>query len=79
MTIAQTLKNMANVQLMRRRVTFSKRRMNDLEVRVQQLNHLIKDDILSLIDRQATYRGTLYQSYKAAVEEINKKYNGTAD
>lgn len=79
MTLRQTLKNIANVQLMKRRVSYQKGRITKLSKQVQELNHLIRDDILTLIDRQSTYRGTTYQTYKGAVDEINSKYNGTAD
>lgn len=79
MIIRIPLKNLANVQLMRRRVAHQKGRMTKLENQVQQLNHLIKDDILALQAGVVTYRGNAYNSYKAAVEAINDKYNGTAD
>ncbi|GAH31863.1 unnamed protein product, partial [marine sediment metagenome] len=79
MTIKQTLKNLANVQLMKRRASHQKGENTKLKKKVAELNHLIKDDILSLQEGARDYTGNAYPSYSNAVEEINRKYNGTAD
>ncbi len=79
MNIKQTIKNIANVQLMRVKSASQKGRVTKLENQVKKLQMLIKDDILSLTDKDVKYVGNSYTSYKEAVEEINSKYNGTAD
>ena len=79
MTIKQTIKNMANVQLMKRRVSSQKGQVTKLVKKVAELNHLIKDDIVSLLDKSSVYTGNKYNSYKSAVDAISEKYNGTAD
>lgn len=79
MGIAKTLKDMANVQLMKSRVAGQKGRMTKLENQVHKLQHLVKDDILALTDNVAGYKSNAYPSYNAAVSEIDRKYKGTAD
>ena len=79
MTIKQTFKDLANVQLMRRKVASQKGEITKIKNKVAELNHLIKDDIVALVERTSTYRGNAYNSYKSAVDAISEKYNGTAD
>jgi len=79
MRIDTALKNLTNVQLMRRKVAGQKGRITKLEGQVHRLNHLVRDDILSLQEKARKYKGNEYTSYKSAVEEINRKYNATAD
>lgn len=79
MGIAKTLKDMANVQFMKYRVASQKGRMMKLEGQVHKLQHLVKDDILSLTEAAANYKGNSYPSYESAVAEIDRKYVGTAD
>ena len=50
-----------------------------LEGEVQKLQHLIRDDILSLTERSASYKGNEYTTYNQAVAEIDRKYRGVAD
>lgn len=77
--IRQTLKDLTNVQKAKWRVASQKGRVTKLQNMVTELNNLIREDILSLTDRAPRYKGNAYESYKKAVMEINKKYNGTAD
>lgn len=79
MGIAKTLKDMASVQMMKYKVAFQKGRMTKLENRFQKLQHLVRDDILSITDAAAGYKSNAYPSYESAVAEINRKYTGTAD
>ena len=79
MNIKQTLKNLVNVQFMKYKVASQKGRVTKLENQVKSLQHLVKKDILSLTAEDATYVGNKYNNYSEAVEEIDKKYNGTAD
>ena len=86
MNIPQFFKNMANVQFMRARFVAQKTqfsaqkgRITKLSNQVKRLQHLIKDDILSLTAKTTTYKGNEYQTYSTAVKEIDAKYNGTAD
>lgn len=79
MIIRIPLKNIANVQLMKRRVASQKGRITKLENQVGKLNHLIKDDILALAAAETSYKGNAYPSYEAAVRAIDLKYNGKAD
>jgi len=51
----------------------------DLESRVEQLQHLIIDDVLVAREEAAVYKSNAYPTYSSAVTEIVKKYNGTAD
>lgn len=78
-TLRQTIKNLANVQLMRRRVSSQKGQVTKLTKKVAELNHLIKDDVLALLERTTDYVGNAYTTYKSAVEAISEKYNGIAD
>jgi len=77
--VPKFIRDVANVQMMRYKVAGQKGRITKLESAVHRLTHLIKDDILSLQEKTKKYKGNEYTSYKSAVEEINKKYNGTAD
>lgn len=77
--LAKTLKDLTDVQKARYRVASQKGRITKLENMVTELNHLVKDDILSLTDRAIKYKGNRYTTYETAVKEINKKYNGTAE
>jgi len=77
--IRKTLKDFTNVQFMKYRVASQKGRVTKLENQVHKLQHLIKDDILSLLDATTTYKSNSYPSYESAIVEINRKYNGTAD
>lgn len=77
--IPKIAKGMVDVQLMRRRVASSKGAITKLQKSVYRLNHLVRDDILSLTEKTSRYKGNKYQSYKSAVAEINRKYNGEAD
>lgn len=77
--IPKFVRDVANVQMMKYRVAGQKGRVTKLEGQVRRLTHLVKDDILTLQDKTTKYKGNEYTSYKSAVEEINKKYNGTAD
>lgn len=79
MTIKQTFKDLANVQLMRSRVSSQKGKLTKLSKKVAELNHLIKDDILALVERTSTFSGNAYKTYQSAVDAISEKYNGTAD
>jgi len=79
MNIKKIFKNIANVQFMRAKVASQKGRVTKLENQVHKLQMLIKDDILSLVEKTTTYKGNEYTSYSQAITEINNKYNGTAD
>lgn len=79
MDIKKTLKDMTNVQLMRYRVASQRGRVTKLENNVRKLQHLIRDDILSLTDGSKAYSGNAYQTYEQAVVAIDRKYNGTAE
>jgi len=79
MNIPKTIRDMANVQFMRYRLASQKGRVTRLDGQVRKLQHLVKDSILSLLDSTQAYSGNAYQSYDAAVAEINRKYTGTAD
>ena len=74
-----TLKNIANVQMMRYKAAGQKGQITKLQNQVQRLQHLVKDDILTLTEKTTKYRGNEYTSYTSAVQEISKKYNGNAD
>lgn len=77
--VPKFVRDVGNVQMMRYKVASQKGRITKLEGAVHRLTHLVKDDILSLQEKTRKYKGNKYTSYKSAVEEINKKYNGTAD
>lgn len=47
--------------------------------RIQKLQMLIIDDLLTAKEATKNYRGNEYQSYEAAVEAIDRKYRGIAD
>ena len=79
MNIAKTLKDLANVQFMKYRVASQKGRVTKLEGQVHKLQHLVKDNILSLLDATTGYKSNSYPTYESAVVEINRKYKGTAD
>ena len=79
MGIAKTFKDMANVQFMKYRVASQKGRVTKLENEVGKLQFLIKDNILSMTDAAASYKGNAYPSYAEAVAEIDRKYRGVAD
>lgn len=64
---------------MKYKVGSQKGRVTKLEGQVHKLQMLVKDDILSMIDVAAGYKGNAYPSYGEAVAEIDRKYNGTAD
>jgi len=53
--------------------------VGELESQNARLQHLVRDDIISLTDRPKRYVSNTYRTYGIAVAEINKKYNGTAD
>lgn len=76
--VPKIVKDVANVQMMRYKVASQKGRVTRLENTVANLQNLIKDDILSVQDRPARYRGNAYTSYEAAVKEIDRKYSGKA-
>jgi len=77
--VPKTFMNLTNVQMMRRKVASQKGRVTKLEGSVRQLQHLLKDDILSLQEKASRYKGNDYTTYSDAVVAINEKYNGTAD
>lgn len=79
MDIKNTFKNLINVQFMKAKIAGQKGRVTKLENQVHKLQMLIKDDILSLVEKTITYKGNEYTSYSQAIIEINNKYNGTAD
>ena len=79
MGIAKTLKDLTNVQFMKYRVANQKGRVTKLENQVHSLQHLVKDDILSLTTAVTSYKGNSYPSYPEAVAEIDRKYRGVAD
>lgn len=79
MGIAKTFKDMANVQFMKYRVASQKGRVTKLENQFHSLQHLMKDNILSLTDTITSYRGNYYSSYAEAVIEIGRKYTGVAE
>ena len=79
MNIAKTLKDMTNVQFMKRKVASLKGRITKLEDNTHKLQHLVKDSVLSLLDATTTYQSNSYPTYESAVAEINRKYKGTAD
>ena len=78
-TVRKWTKDMANVQFMKYRVASQKGRVTKLEGQVHKLQHLIKDDMLSLLDATTTYKSNAYPTYESAVAEIGRKYTGTAD
>lgn len=77
--VPKFVKDVTNVQMMKRKVASQKGRITKLEGAVHRLTHLVKDDILTLQDKMTKYKGNKYTSYKSAVAEINRKYSGTAD
>lgn len=77
--IRQTLKDLTDVQKARYAVASQKGQVTKLQNMVTELNHLVRDDILSMTDRVGKYRGNAYRTYELAVKAINEKYNGTAD
>lgn len=84
MGIRKSLTDLANsqktkAQFMKYKMSAQKGRVTKLENQVHKLQHLIKDDILSLTDAATNYKSNSYPSYESAVEEIGRKYNGTAD
>jgi len=78
-TIKKWTKDLANVQFMKYKVASQKGRVTKLENQVQKLQHLVKDDILSLTETTAKYKGNSYPTYASAIAEIDRKYKGTAD
>lgn len=66
-------------QFMRYKMSAQKGRVTKLENQVRSLQHLVRDDILSLVDSATGYTGNAYSTYGQAVAEIDRKYNGTAD
>jgi len=79
MDIIKTIRNLANVQMMRYRVASQKGRVTRLENQVHKLQALVRDDILSLVEAETKYVGNKYRTYDSAIAEIDKKYNATAD
>jgi len=79
MGIINTIKNIANVQMMRYRVASQKGRVTKLEGEVHKLQALVRDDILTLQEVDKKYIGNRYRTYDTAIAEIDRKYNGTAD
>lgn len=79
MGLISTVKDMANVQMMKYRVASQKGRVTKLENQVHKLQHLIRDDILTILDKTTTYQGNKYNTYPSAVSEIDRKYRGVAD
>ena len=77
--VPKFVKDVTNVQMMKRKVASQKGRITKLEHSVKRLVHLVKDDILSLQEKTTKYKGNRYTTYKSAVEEINRKYNGVSD
>lgn len=51
----------------------------DLEDRLERLQALIIDDVLTAAEEDNVYRSNAYPTYPSAVAEIIKKYNGVAD
>jgi hypothetical protein len=78
-TVRKWTKDLTNVQFMKYRVASQKGRVTKLEGQVHKLQHLVKDNILSLLDATTGYKSNSYPTYESAVVEINRKYNGTAD
>jgi len=79
MALKDTIKNLTNVQMMKYKVASQKGRVTKLENEVHKLQHLVKDDILSLIDKTTSYKGNEYTTYESAISEIDRKYRGIAD
>lgn len=83
MNIAKTFKkwtkDATNVQFMKYRVSSQKGQVTKLRKEVHQLQAFLRDDILLLGDAATTYKSNAYPTYDAAIAEINRKYNGTAD
>jgi len=79
MNIGKVFKDITNVQFMKYRVASQKGRITKLEGQVGKLQMLVREDILTMIDAAAGYKGNAYPSYNQAVAEIDRKYNGTAD
>jgi len=67
MNIAKTLKDMTNVQFMKRKVASMKGRITKLEDNTYKLQHLVKDSVLSLLDATTTYQSNSYPTYQSAV------------
>jgi len=78
-TIRKYTADLTNVHLMKRKVASQKGRVTKLEGTVSKLQHLVKDNILSVLDATTGYTSNAYPSYEFAVAEINRKYKGTAD
>ena len=78
-TIRKYTVDLTNVQLMKRKVASQKGRVTKLEDNVHKLQHLVKDNVLSLLDATTTYQSNAYPTYDSAIVEINRKYIGTAD
>ena len=79
MGIINTVKNMANVQMMKYKVASQKGRVTKLENEVHKLQALVRDDILTIKEAETKYVGNKYRTYDSAITEIDKKYNATAD
>ncbi len=77
--VPKIVKDLTNVQFMKYRVASQKGRVTKLENEVHSLQHLVKDDLLSLTTAVTSYKGNSYPSYPEAVAEIDRKYRGVAD
>ncbi len=76
-TIAASQKMKA--QFMKYKITARKGQVTKLRNEVHKLQHLVRDDILFLIDSRSSYSGNAYNTYLSAVSAIDSKYRGTAD
>jgi len=79
MNIAQYFNNEYKTMAMKLRYSAQKGRITKLDNEVRKLQYLVKENILSWTERANAYKGNSYPTYEAAVNEIAKKYNATAD
>ena len=53
--------------------------MRKMKKQLANLQHIINDDILSIVETDTTYKGNNYQSYAVQVAEVSSKYMAEAD
>lgn len=74
-----TFRNLIDVQAMKYKVASQRGRITKLGNELKELQHLVKRNILSLEEEDIRYKGNKYDNYATAIDEIDKKYNGTAE
>ena len=77
MQLTKAIKDYANVQKMKIQMATTKGQVSRLKKQVQKLQHAIL--IKSSDSEDTRYKGNQYSTYSTAVQEIEDKYNATAD